>query len=82
MSEPPAGVALAAVVAEELMFAGRWPSRPAVRRTLDELGAAADASTRMADLAPATRVRVLSELALLRPGVTGIVVVAPDRHGG
>jgi len=82
VSEPPPGVTLAAVAAEELMFAGRWPSRRAVRAVLAELGAASDADTRMADLAPATRVRVLAELALLRPGVRGLVVVAPDRHGG
>jgi hypothetical protein len=82
VSEPPSGVTLAAVAAEELMFAGRWPSRRAALRVLDELGAASDADTRMADLAPAVRVRVLSELALLRPGIRGVIVVAPDRHGG
>lgn len=81
-SEPPPGVTLAAVVAEELMFAGRFGSRRAAARMLEELGAADDTSTRMGDLAPATRVRVLAELALLRPGVTGLVVVTPDRHGG
>lgn len=82
VSEPPPGVTLAGVVAEELMFAGRWASAKATARMLEELGAASDARTRMADLAPATRVRVLSELALLRPGVRGLVVVSPDRHGG
>lgn len=82
VSEPPPGVTLAAVVAEELMFAGRFGSRRAAARMLEELGAADDAGTRMGDLAPATRVRVLAELALLRPEVTGLVVVAPDRHGG
>ena len=82
VSEPPPGVTLRGVVEEELMFAGRWPSRKAADAMLDELGVRAEASTRMADLAPATRVRVLSELALLRPGVTGLVVVSPDRHGG
>ncbi|QNO37575.1 hypothetical protein H4J02_00535 [Protaetiibacter sp. SSC-01] len=82
VSEPPPGVTLASVVAEELMFAGRFPSRRAAARTLEQLGASADARTRMGDLAPATRIRVLTELALLRPGVTGLVVVAPDRHGG
>lgn len=82
VSEPPPGVTLAGVVAEELMFAGRWASAKATARMLEELGAASDARTRMADLAPATRVRVLSELALLRPGVRGLVVLSPDRHGG
>ncbi|AYF97753.1 hypothetical protein [Protaetiibacter intestinalis] len=82
VSEPPPGVTLAGVAAEELMFAGRWASAKAALAILEELGAAADAGTRMADLAPATRVRVLAELALLRPGVRGLVVVSPDRHGG
>lgn len=82
VSEPPAGVTLAGVASEELMFAGRWGSRRSVAAVLDELGAASDAGTRMADLAPATRVRLLTELALLRPGVAGLVVVSPDRHGG
>ena len=82
VSEPPPGVTLAAVVAEELMFAGRFGSRRAAARMLEELGAADDAGTRMGDLAPATRVRVLAELALLRPEVTGLVIVTPDRHGG
>ena len=82
VSEPPPGVTLQGVVEEELMFAGRWPSRRAASALLDELGVSDDATTRMADLAPATRIRVLSELALLRPGVAGLVVVSPDRHGG
>lgn len=82
VSEPPPGVTLQGVVEEELMFAGRWPSRRSALEVLAELGARDDASTRMADLAPATRIRVLSELALLRPGVSGLVVVSPDRHGG
>ncbi|PZQ87430.1 MAG: hypothetical protein DI534_14565 [Leifsonia xyli] len=82
VSEPHPGVTLASVVAEELMFAGRRNSRAAVRAELERLGAASDSATRMADLAPATRIRVLAELALLRPGVRGLVVVSPDRHGG
>lgn len=82
VSEPPPGVTLRGVVEEELMFAGRWPSPKGADAVLDQLGARDDASTRMADLAPPTRIRVLAELALLRPGVTGLVVVSPDRHGG
>ena len=82
VSEPPPGVTLRGVVEEELMFAGRWPSRKSADAVLDELGVRDEGATRMADLAPATRIRVLSELALLRPGVTGLVVVSPARHGG
>ncbi len=82
VSEPPPGVTVRGVVEEELMFAGRWPSRNATDAMLDGLGLSDHASTRMADLAPAARIRMLSELALLRPGVAGLVVVSPDRHGG
>jgi len=82
VSEPPPGVTLASVVAEELMFAGRRASTAAALRQLAELGVTDDPRTRMADLAPATRIRVLAELALLRPGTHGLVVVSPDRHGG
>src|SRR3546814_5035962 len=32
--------------------------------------------------APSARIRILLELAALRPGVEGIVLVSPDRHGG
>ncbi|QEO09121.1 hypothetical protein [Protaetiibacter larvae] len=82
VSEPPPGVTLLAVATEELMFAGRPSTRAAARRVLESLGAPGAADTRLADLHPATRVRILSELALLRPGVQGLVVVSPDRHGG
>ena len=31
---------------------------------------------------PAARVRILCELAVLREGIEGVVLVSPDRHGG
>ena len=82
VSEPHGDVRLSDVVAEELMFAGLPRGPVAVRRELDGLGVAAAARTPMADLEPGPRVRVLCELALRRPGVGGIVLVSPDRHGG
>lgn len=82
VSEPNGDVRLSAVVAEELMFAGRPCGPRAVRRALDRFGLADRARTPMADLDPGPRVRVLCELALRRPGVEGIVLVSPDRHGG
>lgn len=82
VSEPHGDVRLQDVVAEELMFAGRWSGPIAVLRELDELGLREEARTPLADLAPGLRVRALSELALQRPGVEGIVIVSPDRHGG
>ena len=82
VSEPHGDVRLGEVVAEELMFAG-LPNGPfAVRRELDRLDATEHGRTPMADVAPGLRIRALSELALKRPGVEGIVLVSPDRHGG
>lgn len=82
VSEPAPDVSLAAVVAEELMFAG-LPSHPfAVARRLEALGAAGLAKHATSELPAAERVRVLCELALLRSGVSGLVLVSPDRHGG
>ncbi|WP_237462241.1 hypothetical protein [Leucobacter chromiireducens] len=82
VSEPHGDVRLEHVVAEELMFAGEPPRPLAARRELRSLGFADHARTPLAELAPEVRVRVLCELALRRPGVEGIVLVSPDRHGG
>lgn len=82
VSEPHGDVRLADVVAEELMFAGLPRGPFAVRRELARLEASDHARTPMADVAPGLRVRVLCELAIKRPGVEGIVLVSPDRHGG
>jgi len=82
VSEPSGEITLAGVTAEELMFAGRSAGPWAVMRTLRELGFDDYARRPMADLPPAVRIRVLAELALLRPGVRGLVLTSPDRHGG
>ncbi|UCR90147.1 P-loop NTPase family protein [Mycetocola spongiae] len=82
VSEPAGNVRVSEVVAEELMFAGRHTHVRAVARQLDELGLRGESATDMADLAPEARIRLLTELAVLRPGVEALVLVAPDRHGG
>jgi hypothetical protein len=82
VSEPSAEITLAGVTAEELMFAGQPASPWAVMRTLRALGFEDYAKRAMGDLPPAVRIRALAELALLRPGVRGIVLTSPDRHGG
>jgi hypothetical protein len=82
VSEPSGEITLAGVTAEELMFAGRPASPWAVIRTLRDLGFDDYARRSMADLPPAVRIRALAELALLRPGVRGLVLTSPDRHGG
>ncbi|HKP06188.1 MAG TPA: hypothetical protein VJU58_02945 [Microbacterium sp.] len=82
VSEPEPDVTLAGVAAEELMFAGRRSDPLAVRRWLEEQGLGDEAPVPVSNVAPAARVRALCELAVLRKGVEGIVLVSPDRHGG
>jgi hypothetical protein len=80
--EPAPNVTLAGVVAEELMFAG-LPSHPvAVNRMLDKLGFSSWGRYSIATVPPLVRIGVLTELAILRKGVEGIVLTSPDRHGG
>lgn len=82
VSEPESNVTLGGVVAEELMFAARRSDPLAVGRWLDEHGLGRWRGVPIADVDPADRVRALCELAVLRAGVEGLVLVAPDRHGG
>ncbi len=82
VSEPHGDVLLSDVVAEELMFAGRFGGPTAVRHELERLGLREHARLPIGDLAPDARVRALCELALQRPEVEGLVLVSPDRHGG
>ncbi|HEY5222014.1 MAG TPA: hypothetical protein VIJ18_03035 [Microbacteriaceae bacterium] len=80
--EPASNVTVAGVTAEELMFAGRRSHPLAVMRMLRELGLADYARHAIGTMLPTERVRLLCELALLRSGVDGLVIVSPDRHGG
>jgi ABC-2 type transport system ATP-binding protein len=82
VAEPFPVMSLRRVVREELAFAGRRPTRDAVAVVLDELGMAQYADTHVQRVPTAVRVRLLVELALLREGVTGVVVTSPERHGG
>ena len=82
VSQPASDVTVAGIVAEELMFAGRASHPVAVNRCLRELGAAEWARQSIGTVPPTVRIRLLSELALLRKGVEGLVLVSPDRHGG
>ncbi|VXB83144.1 conserved hypothetical protein [Microbacterium sp. 8M] len=82
VSDPHPGVTLAAVVGEELMFAG-LPATPLhARRWLEQIGFAELAAHPIGTIKPSVRVRVLAELAVLRDDVEGFVLVSPDRHGG
>ncbi|MBT2484131.1 MULTISPECIES: hypothetical protein [unclassified Microbacterium] len=81
-SDPHADITLAGVVGEELMFAGMAATPLNARRWLTGLGFAELAAVPIGNVDPAARVRILCELAVLRDGVDGIVLVSPDRHGG
>ncbi|WP_136586323.1 hypothetical protein [Microbacterium hydrothermale] len=82
VSEPEPNVTVTGVVAEELMFAGHSPTPFAAARWLEQIGLDSIASLPVGNIDPAARVRLLLELAALRTGVEGLVLVAPDRHGG
>ena len=82
VSEPAPGVALKTVVAEEFSFAGLSTSGGAVRAFLADHDLAEYASLPVRALLPADRIRLFSELAVLRNGVDGIIVTSPERHGG
>jgi ABC-2 type transport system ATP-binding protein len=81
VAEPAAGVALQNVVMEELAFAGLPSIRRAVTRVLGEHGLEEYGPLPIRALPAADRVRLFSELAVLRPGVSMIVVTSPERHG-
>ncbi|MFJ4223576.1 hypothetical protein [Microbacterium sp. NPDC089695] len=82
VSDPHPDITLAGVVGEELMFAGLGATPIHARRWLSRLGFGELAGVPIGNVDPAARVRILCELAVLRDGARGIVLVAPDRHGG
>jgi hypothetical protein len=82
VSEPAPNIAVAGVVGEELMFAGRLSDPLSARRWLDEHGMRHLSRVPIGDIDPLDRLRLLLELAALRPGVEAVVLVSPDRHGG
>ncbi|ROP74771.1 hypothetical protein [Curtobacterium sp. PhB115] len=82
VAEPFPVLSVKQIVREELAFAGQRPSREHVDTVLDELGLQHYADTHVQRVPTAVRVRLLVELALLRDGVTGIVLTSPERHGG
>jgi hypothetical protein len=82
VSDPAPDITIAGVAAEELMFAGTPSSPVSVSRWLDDLGLRDAARVPIANVEPLMRLRLLTELAILRDGVEGLVLVSPDRHGG
>lgn len=82
VSEPSAGIALRTIVAEEFSFAGRSSSARSVRDFLIEHGLKEYSALPIRALPPAERIRLFSELAVLRTDVAMLIVTAPERHGG
>ncbi|RFA12280.1 hypothetical protein B7R22_15840 [Subtercola boreus] len=81
VSEPVGDLKLKAVVQEELMFAGRPSSRAATAQALAELDATEFAGWEIQNIPTAVRLRILTELASVRPGIEALVLAAPDRRG-
>ncbi|MGH1525100.1 hypothetical protein ACRAWC_14085 [Leifsonia sp. L25] len=75
--EPASDVTVAGIVAEELMFAGLASHPLAVRRRLAGLGAGEYARYAIGTVPPTVLIRLLTELALLRKDVEGVVIVSP-----
>lgn len=82
VSDVPPNISTVGVVGEELMFAGRPADPLSARRWLDEHDLRAYSRVPIGDVPATDRIRMLLELAVLRPGVDGLVLVSPDRHGG
>jgi hypothetical protein len=82
VNDPAPDVAVAGVVEEELMFAGRRADPLSARRWLDGHGMRHLARTPIGEVAADDRIRLLLELAALRRGIEALVLVSPDRHGG
>lgn len=82
VNDPSGEVTVFGVVAEELMFAGR-PSGPlATKKALVDLGVKEWRDWTIGTVPAIVRIRLLTELAIMREDVEGLVITAPDRHGG
>lgn len=82
VAEPTAGASLAVAVAEEFSFSGHSTSRTSVARFLLEHGIRDYAKLPLRALPAVDRVRLFCELAVLREGVTTLILTSPERHGG
>jgi ABC transporter len=82
VSAPEDALDLATVVAEELGYAGRRRGHHAVHTWLAERDAASYARQRVESVPADLRTRLLVDLAARRPGVEGLILTCPDRHGG
>lgn len=81
VSEPDEAVSLATAIGEELAMARMPSSRSHVRDWLTDRGAEQWRRTRVEDVPPDVRIRLLTLLAARRPGVRALVLCCPDRYG-
>lgn len=82
VAEPFPDLPVRTIVREDLVLAGQRGNRDNVRLFLDAIGLPEHEDTPLRNLPTEARVRVLTELAILRPGVQGIILTSPERHGG
>lgn len=82
VAEPFADLTVLTVVQEELVLADQRGNRENARLFLDAIGLPEHEHTVIRALPTEARVRLLTELAVLRPGVEGLVLTSPERHGG
>ncbi|VXB01457.1 hypothetical protein [Frigoribacterium sp. 9N] len=82
VAEPFAALTVVQVAREELALAGLRADKDSARLLLEEIGLDEHERTRLSALPTELRVRLLCELAVLRPEVRGLVVTTPERHGG
>lgn len=81
VSEPDDVVPFGTAIGEELAMCGLRASRAAVRAYLTERGADDFGARRVEDVPPDIRTWLLTDLAMRRPGIQGIVIACPDRYG-
>ncbi len=82
VTAPEGGIAVRAVVEEELALAERPASRGAVTAFLAERDLAERAGRPWEQLPPGVRTSLLLELGALHPHVHVLVLAGPERHGG
>ncbi|BDZ48168.1 ABC transporter ATP-binding protein [Frondihabitans sucicola] len=82
IAEPFADLRVLTVVQEDLVLADQRGNRANAQLFLEAIGLGDHEHTRLRALPTEARVRLLTELAVLRPGVEGIVLTSPERHGG
>ena len=82
VAEPFAALTVVQVAREELALAGLRADKASARLLLEEIGLDEHERTRLSALPTELRVRLLCELAVLRPEVRGLIVTTPERHGG